>query len=722
MAIALYEHNETAYKAAMKLLSEKGKAAVIHPTGTGKSFIAFKLCEDHPDKKICWLSPSAYIFKTQVENLKASLIKEKQKLYGKECDRSQTGDDKEDLSPVTDNISFYTYAKLMSMPDSEIRAMDADYIILDEFHRCGAKMWGEGVDTLLSSHRDVPVLGLSATAVRHLDHCRNMADELFEGNIASEMSLGEAIVRGILYPPRYILSIYSRRQELDKYEKRVRKARNAAVRQNAEKYLEELKRALENAEGLDLVFEKHMTVKDGKYIVFCTDYEHLKEMSGKVPEWFGRVDSSPHVYIAYSDDPATSRQFQEFKADQSEHLKLLFCIDMLNEGIHLDDIQGVILLRPTVSPIVFKQQIGRAFSAGKQKEAVIFDIVLNIENLYSIDTLQEEMDLATAWYRSTGEESKILNEHFEITCEAEDCLRLFSQLNESLTASWNYMFSEAEKYYKENRDLNVPKRYITPSGFSLGSWLSTQRQIHAGKIPGRLTEDQVSRLDSIGMCWLSRTDLSWDKYYRAAEKYRQEHGHLLVKYRESYDGVRLGAWIKSMRTYKKSGIQKNYLTPDRIRQLDQLGMVWDIPDYIWEQNYHAAIRYHQIYGDLNVRPDYIDSEGIHLGLWLNRVRNVKNAPEKYKDQPLTKEQIRALDALGMTWGSRHDEKWNRAYRAVCLYRDRYGNLEIPVSYVSEDEDHLRLGRWIRLQRDNWKKGRLSGERQEKLKKIGMVCS
>lgn len=64
MSIDLYEHNQTAYKNAISMLNDCKKAAIVHPTGTGKSFIGFKLCEDNPDKRICWLSPSEYIFKT----------------------------------------------------------------------------------------------------------------------------------------------------------------------------------------------------------------------------------------------------------------------------------------------------------------------------------------------------------------------------------------------------------------------------------------------------------------------------------------------------------------------------------------------------------------------------------------------------------------------------------------------------------------------------------
>ena len=49
MSIKLFEYNQTAYEVALNLMKETGKAAVIHPTGTGKSFIGFKLCEEFPE-------------------------------------------------------------------------------------------------------------------------------------------------------------------------------------------------------------------------------------------------------------------------------------------------------------------------------------------------------------------------------------------------------------------------------------------------------------------------------------------------------------------------------------------------------------------------------------------------------------------------------------------------------------------------------------------------
>ncbi len=241
MPMHLFEHNQTAYNAVVTMLAERGKAAVIHPTGTGKSFIGFKLCEDNPDKTICWLSPSRYIYQTQLENL------------------AETSDGYQ-----PENVKFYTYAKLMNVSDAEIDEIKPDYIILDEFHRCGAEQWGAGVDAVLKAYPDVPVLGLSATAIRYLDNQRDMTDELFDGNVASEMTLGEAIVRGILNPPKYIMTVYSYQKELEKYEQRIANSKRKHSRDSAEKYLEALRRTLEQADGLDVIFYKHIEDRSGK--------------------------------------------------------------------------------------------------------------------------------------------------------------------------------------------------------------------------------------------------------------------------------------------------------------------------------------------------------------------------------------------------------------------------------------------------------------------------
>ena len=564
LSIELFEHNEGAYRSAVQMLSERGRAAVIHPTGTGKSFIAFHLCADNPDKRIVWLSPSEYIYKTRLENIRK-------------------------VSPGFDggNISFFTYAKLMLMTDEEIAELAPAYIILDEFHRAGAESWGRGVQRLLARFAEISVLGLSATSIRYLDNRRDMADELFDGNVASEMTLGEAVVRGILTPPTYVISMYSYRKELEKYERRLNDKRFCGVRSKAQKYLDDLRRALEMADGIDTMFKKHMKDKSGKYLVFCANSEHMREMVSLAPEWFAAVDKSPHIYKAYMNNPETSRAFAKFKADESPHLKLLYSIDMLNEGVHIDDVSGVILLRPTVSPIIYKQQIGRALSASKSTEPVIFDIVNNFENLYSISAIEEEMRVAMTYYRHTGEE-------------------------------------------------------------------------------------RIKKLDAIGMRRESLRDIEWNKYYAEAKKYYEKNGNLDVKIScVSENGVPLGRWISNLRVFRKSGIKSAYLTEERAAMLDALGMIWSVPDYLWERNYAAAMDYYRKFGKLDVPVRYTAENGVKLGQWLSTLRRLRNTGSAMFN--LSDEQIERLNAVGMCRENRYEHNWARcggSTRSSGIYKSR----------------------------------------------------
>ena len=691
VSASLFPHNKTAFEKVCAMLAETGKACVIHPTGTGKSFIGFQYAADHPDDRILWLAPSQYIFSTQLENWKRA------------------------GGVALTNISFLTYAKLAIMNDPELSALQPAVIVADEMHRAGASVWGEGFRRLTEMYPEAKLLGLTATNIRYLDGQRDMAQELFDGYIASEMTLGEAIVRGILPAPKYVLSIFKYKDDLAKYELRARKAKSKATRDAAEEIIEKLRRALENAVGMDTLFEKHMEDRRGKYLVFCASYEHMTEMMSYVDDWFSQVDEHPHVYSAYSDDPATSQAFADFKADSSDHLKLLFCIDMLNEGVHVDDVSGVILLRPTISPIIYKQQIGRALSSSSTKTPIIFDIVLNIENLYSVGSIEEEMDVAVTYYRELGL-SEGLTDSFEIIDEVHDCLELFDRLNDTLTASWDIMYEVAKAYRAENGDLEVPVRYVTAEGYALGAWLDTQRKIRKGTVRGTLTPMQIRALDQLDMRWESRSDRSWKKYYTAAKAYREAHGDLRVPYHYvTEDGVQLANWVSALRTFRKSGIRNAYLTEERIRALDELGMCWDMLDYLFEQNYAAAVEYHRTHGNLDVPAVYVDPNGVRLGAWLRKLCRIRAG--KSQRGRLTEEQIARLDALGMIWGNRNDLAWEKGYEhAVQYYRD---NRSLPASPSYVCPDGYKLGDWVSNQREKWRSGKMKEERRQRLNQIGV---
>lgn len=693
MALQLFEHNKKAYRSAVRMMERYGKAAIIHPTGTGKSYVAFKLIEDHPDVVIFWLSPSEYIFKTQLESLK-----------------------KQKLDFPLGNVHFYTYAKLMCCTEAqleEIAALSPAYIILDEFHRVGAECWGESTVGLLKLCKNAKLLGLTATNVRYLDNNRDMAEELFDGHIASEMTLGEAIVRGILPAPKYVTTVYQYQKDLAKYQTRVDNLHTHGIQDVNQKYLDALRRALEQADGLDKVFAHHITDKSGKYIVFCANKEHMDEMISHVPEWFMGVNPEVSVYEAYSDDPGTDKAFAAFKTDNSDNLKLLFCIDMLNEGVHVEGISGVILFRPTISPIVYKQQIGRALTAGDSMTPLILDVVNNFEGLCSIAGLQGEMQEAVQRLHVNGEGDRIVTERFEVIEQVHDCRILFEKLQESLSSSWEHYFSEASIYYAEYGDLNIPKRYSTPAGLSLGEWLTTQRRIRAGQRTGSLTEQQIERLDSIGMQWGNRNDAAWERGLEAAKEYWEQFGNLLVpkKYRTD-SGFALGNWIINARRNRIDG----RLTQDRIQELDELGMSWNAFDAKWEQGYALAAKYAAENDDLNVPVGYVTPDGQKLGLWLCNQRAA------YLSGKLTGDQIGRLEKIGMYWGNRNDRQWNEVYQAAKRYFEANGNLDVPVAYVSPEG--YALGKWVRRQQYARQKpeksnSALSKERVALLDAIGM---
>ena len=367
VALRLFEHNEKAYRAAVRMMEQYGKAAIVHPTGTGKSYIAFKLIEDNPEKVVIWLSPSKYIFKTQLESLKRN-----------------------DPDFPLANVHFYTYAKLMCCTQAqldEIAAKKPAYIILDEFHRAGAECWGESTVALLKLCPDAKFLGLTATNIRYLDNNRDMAEELFDSRVASNMTLGEAVVMGILPAPKYVTTVYQYQKALAKYQARVDNLRTPGIQDVNQKYLDALRRALEQADGLDKVFA-------------------------------------------------------DFKTDTGDRLKLLFCIDMLNEGVHVEGISGVILFRPTISPIIYKQQIARLDSIGM------------------------------VWGNRNDRQ-------------------------------WNQGYQEAKRYFEAHGDLRVPVNYVSPEGYALGKWVKRQRYTRQNpeKSCGALTEERMERLDAIGMIW-----------------------------------------------------------------------------------------------------------------------------------------------------------------------------------------------------------------------------
>ena len=164
----LHEHNKVAYEKVKKSFQVNNRCCVIHPTGTGKSFISLALIADHLDDNILYVTSYAKDLQ-QFES--------KMNEYLGDCE----------------NVDTCLYSGLQRMPYK-----DYTYIILNEMHRAGAAEWERFLKALLKQLPDAKILGLTATPIRYLDDNRNMAEELFDGNIASEITLQNANLQDLL--------------------------------------------------------------------------------------------------------------------------------------------------------------------------------------------------------------------------------------------------------------------------------------------------------------------------------------------------------------------------------------------------------------------------------------------------------------------------------------------------------------------------------------------
>lgn len=375
MGIELKKHNEEAYDKVKTEFEDSNRVAVVHAMGTGKSFIALKLIEDNQDKKVLYLAPSNAI----LHQIKKSAIEEEGKMFG--------------------NVTRMTYQKLNNLSEEELAKINPDIIVLDEFHHCGAEKWGQTIQELLELNPDVKVLGLSATPIRYFDGNVDMAEELFEGHIASEISFEDAIEGKILPPFIYISAMYGSIENIRYIENGIEQSGvNERRKEEAKRIYNDLYRKVgENIQGLPDVLSRHMQKKDGKYIVFCRNIEDMKQKMQEAKEIFKKVNLNMHIYcVSSADDDIRKNEIElsNFENDSTPNtLKLIFSVNMINEGLHLPDIDGVVMMRPTQSPTIYLQQLGRALSAGNKsgEKPVIIDLVDNFDSIRIIEDFTEKM-------------------------------------------------------------------------------------------------------------------------------------------------------------------------------------------------------------------------------------------------------------------------------------------------------------------------------------------
>ena len=415
--LELLPHQNEAYQAVVKKFEEKGKAAVIFPTGCGKSFVALEYILKHPDERVLFLAPRRAIANQMYEYIVRYIggdtrpIEEIQKEYGTGNNPSESL--KLAARSYIPNIECMLYQMISAYGERQsvdeiLNSLKPTMIIVDEMHHLKTKSiratagsnvvedneeyeeefsnrierenkWGKKFKKFLEDNPQAKILGLSATPIRH--DGANVVERIFKDAVASQKSLLEAMEEGIIYPPKYVVPDFVREDELKTLLEQIEQAEGARKEELKAMY-DELALKSANAPGIPQLMEENISEKDGKYIIFCKDISDMKEKMANAKEWFGKIDEEPEIYGISSQDNTSAEQLQSFNNSKSSHLKLMYCVGMIDEGVHLNNVSGVILATKTESRPVYTQRVGRCISSKKNgKQAIVIDLVNNNEIL-----------------------------------------------------------------------------------------------------------------------------------------------------------------------------------------------------------------------------------------------------------------------------------------------------------------------------------------------------
>lgn len=685
MSMTLNPVNEAAFQKAVQSLETLNRAAVFHPTGTGKSCIAWKVVEAHPQTTFFWLVAGA----------------QRLALRQAELTRYNGG-------TRPGNVRFCDCEKLAAAtPEQWVRLGEQKpgCIVLDCYHELSAVCWAQSVQKLLRMCPQAKVLGLGVPNGAPV--CA-AAQELFADCIVSHMTVAEAMAAGTMpVPSAYAALLWPQEEELATLRARIKNLCMPKGDTSLRVQYEELSWSLRQVENLTVLLPRLLSDTSGHYLVLFESAAYQEKLGTELEQLLRTVDPAVRFYAADHACFADSAAVETFLSDTAPGPKVLLCVNAPGVQQPLEGLAGVILVRQSSLMSTFKQMLCRALVAAGNRSVPVFDLVAQFEGLGNGRTLQR--DCTEAMTRAGSKTPGFRQER-----PMQQTYRLYGKLRREMEARWEVLCQAAADAAAKEGTLELPRSYTIHSGVPVGKWLELQRQVQAGQRPGRLTAEQAAKLEKLGIRWNHRLEAAWEKGFASAQKYRTEHGDLLVpvRYRDKNDFA-LGEWI----VYNRQRYLGGNLTQNRIERLEAIGMVWSTSNDLWEQNYAAATQYYLEHGDLEVPIKYETPSGFGLGVWLGAQRAAHKAGE------LPQEQVERLDALGMDWTNRNDRKWMSLYDVAAAYYHEHGNLNVPSEYVTPDG--VLLGKWVARQRYAYlnpdrSSARVTPERKALLDKLGMV--
>ncbi|MCR5202873.1 MAG: DEAD/DEAH box helicase [Lachnospiraceae bacterium] len=385
---------QTEFIIGLRNILEKNedRALLISATATGKTYASAFAMRDLGFRRVLFLVHRNQLARQTLksykkvfsENVKMGLI------YGSDS-----------IADNIDNDYLFATVQTLSKEDNlkkfEPDAFDA--IILDEAHHSPANTYQK----IMKYFTPKLWLGMTATPDKRDDYIegRNVY-ELFNHNIAHEIRLQQAMDNDLLCPFHYFGITDLEASEIypdlingtEPSERFITPSELNEMRDNNEPIFNYLisdtrvSHILEKAEYFGYSGNKV------KGLIFCSSIKESRELSEKINERINPDNGRNYRTVALNGDaPESLRQqcFERLAAEEGvlvdglEPLDYILSVEILNEGVDIVEINQVIMIRPTQSPIVFVQQLGRGLRKNKGKEfVVIIDFIRNYDNNYMI--------------------------------------------------------------------------------------------------------------------------------------------------------------------------------------------------------------------------------------------------------------------------------------------------------------------------------------------------
>ena len=403
----ILEHNRETYEEAKKMLLEHRECCVVAATGIGKSNIATEIIQD-----LGW---------------NALIIAPRASIRDNWTDMPE----KYNFAPTISTMTYQYFTRHYK----SLYGFDA--YIFDEAHHAGAPKWGAAIKEFRKELDTEFVLGLTADPIRYSDHDennRNIIESVFNNHAVYGHDQKSAIEQGILPRAKYICAIYNIDEAFTKYE--------------AMDLTDELRGRLNytrtNCEAIEDILRNNIPKKVPiKGIVFVDSINNI-DIGVRLARRAFPKEAIHYIHsnLSAAENAETLEMFRKAKSG------FIVAVDMLNEGLHIEGINTVIMLRKTGSPTIYTQQIGRSLKANGENVS-IFDFVRNDTSIKKVlaridDTSKYYEEYKKKEGNGTNRRHINISDQFIVKDYATDILKVFEDINKYIKRKKLSIWTEEE--------------------------------------------------------------------------------------------------------------------------------------------------------------------------------------------------------------------------------------------------------------------------------------